>query len=150
MTNRHAQSAILRAIVLAVVLIPAKQRSALPQQLDATERAIVSYVDAHIDEAIALLERVVNINSGTMNLEGVAAVGHRFRMELDALGFATEWIDTSPSRTPFATATRIVPPTATTVVRPTATRVIRPTATRVIRPTATRVIRPTATRTSNQ
>lgn len=95
MTNRHAQSVILRAIAVAVVLIPAKQRSAFPQQLDATERAIVSYVDAHIDEAIGLLERVVNINSGTMNLEGVAAVGRVFGMELDALGFTTEWIDMS-------------------------------------------------------
>jgi glutamate carboxypeptidase len=57
------------------------------------ERAIGAFVDAHIDEAVALLERVVNINSGTQNLAGVRAVGNVFRAEFDALGFKTAWID---------------------------------------------------------
>jgi glutamate carboxypeptidase len=61
--------------------------------LPAEERAIVSYIDAHQDEAIALLERVVNINSGTQNLAGVREVGSVFRAELDRLGFETQWID---------------------------------------------------------
>jgi glutamate carboxypeptidase len=60
------------------------------------ERAIVSYVDAHNDDALALLERVVNINSGTQNFAGVRRVGDVFRAELDALGFRTEWIDGAP------------------------------------------------------
>src|SRR5262249_47955028 len=34
---------------------------------DATERAIVQAVDAGNADALALLERIVNINSGTMN-----------------------------------------------------------------------------------
>ena len=57
------------------------------------ERAIVEFIDKHNDEAIALLERVVNINSGTQNLEGVRQVGAVFRAELDALGFKTQWVD---------------------------------------------------------
>ena len=61
--------------------------------LSPAERAMATYIDAHADEAIALLERAVNINSGTMNLEGVRAVGAIFRAELDALGFKTEWVD---------------------------------------------------------
>jgi glutamate carboxypeptidase len=61
--------------------------------LPAEERAIVSYIDAHQDEAIALLERVVNINSGTQNLAGVREVGSVLRAELDRLGFETQWID---------------------------------------------------------
>ncbi len=61
--------------------------------LSAAEEAIVRYVDAHQEEAIALLERVVNINSGTLNLAGVREVGAVFRAELDALGFSTEWVD---------------------------------------------------------
>ena len=61
--------------------------------LSATERAMAAYIDAHTDEAIALLERVVNINSGTQNFEGVRQVGAVFRAELDALGFKTEWVD---------------------------------------------------------
>jgi glutamate carboxypeptidase len=60
------------------------------------ERALVAYVDAHNGEALALLERVVNINSGTQNFEGVREVGRVFRAELDALGFTTRWIDGAP------------------------------------------------------
>ena len=61
--------------------------------LSRDERAIVEYIDKHNDDAIALLERVVNINSGTQNLEGVRQVGAAFRAELDKLGFKTEWVD---------------------------------------------------------
>ena len=57
------------------------------------ERAIVSYIDAHNAEALALLERVVNINSGTNNIAGVKAVGAIFRQEFDRLGFTTNWVE---------------------------------------------------------
>ncbi|MBE9537512.1 MAG: M20/M25/M40 family metallo-hydrolase [Proteobacteria bacterium] len=40
-----------------------------------------------------MLERVVNINSGTMNFPGVRQVGDVFSAELDALGFRTAWVD---------------------------------------------------------
>jgi glutamate carboxypeptidase len=59
------------------------------------ERAIVSAVDAGNADALALLERAVNINSGTHNLGGVRLVGGLFRKELDALGFKTTWVDGS-------------------------------------------------------
>lgn len=65
----------------------------LVAQDPAVERAIVRHVDTRRAEAVALLERVVNINSGSMNLAGVREVGAVFRAELDALGFATRWID---------------------------------------------------------
>ena len=57
------------------------------------ERAIAAYAHAHNGDALALLERVVNINSGTENLDGVREVGRIFRAELDGLGFKTEWVD---------------------------------------------------------
>jgi glutamate carboxypeptidase len=57
------------------------------------EQAIVKFVDAHNEEGLKLLERVVNINSGTQNLAGVREVGKVFRAELDALGFKTTWVD---------------------------------------------------------
>src|SRR5688572_17017852 len=60
------------------------------------ELAIVKFVDAHNEEALKLLERVVNINSGTQNLAGVREVGKVFRAELDALGFKTTWVDGAP------------------------------------------------------
>jgi glutamate carboxypeptidase len=64
--------------------------------LSANERALVGYIDAHNDEALALLERAVNMNSGTQNFEGVRQVGRLFQSELDALGFTTRWIDGAP------------------------------------------------------
>jgi glutamate carboxypeptidase len=69
----------------------------LALQLSSTpERAIVSAVDAGNAEALDLLEKAVNINSGTHNLPGVRAVGALFRRELDQLGFTTTWIDGTP------------------------------------------------------
>jgi glutamate carboxypeptidase len=57
------------------------------------ERAIVSAVDAGNAQALSLLEKAVNINSGTHNFAGVRAVGDLFRKEFDALGFKTTWVD---------------------------------------------------------
>jgi glutamate carboxypeptidase len=62
-------------------------------QVSSQERAITDYIDAHNGEALALLEKVVNINSGSMNLAGVRAVGDVFRAEFEALGFKTTWVD---------------------------------------------------------
>lgn len=61
-----------------------------------TERAIATAVDSHNGEALALLERLVNINSGTMNLAGVRQVGDILRAQFDTLGFKTRWIDGAP------------------------------------------------------
>ena len=72
-----------------IVALPLIQSSASP----ADERALVTFVDAHNQEALALLERVVNINSGTQNLEGVREVGRVFSAELEALGFTPRWVD---------------------------------------------------------
>src|SRR6476620_6516487 len=63
------------------------------QLSSSVEQSIVSAVDARNAEALALLEKVVNINSGTRNFAGVRKVGDVFRAELDGLGFRTQWID---------------------------------------------------------
>ena len=63
--------------------------------LSPDESAIVEAVDARAEAAIALLQRLVDVNSGTMNLEGVREVGRLLRAELDGLGFETEWVDGS-------------------------------------------------------
>lgn len=54
------------------------------------EKTIISAVDNHSQRAINLLKESVNINSGTMNFEGVKEVGSLFQNELDKLGFQTE------------------------------------------------------------
>ncbi|MGA0048767.1 MAG: M20/M25/M40 family metallo-hydrolase [Flavobacteriaceae bacterium] len=63
------------------------------QKLSRTEEKIVDQVRLLNEESIDFLEKVVNINSGSLNLEGVKAVGAAFRTEFDAIGFKTQWID---------------------------------------------------------
>ena len=63
------------------------------QAPSSTERSIASAVDANDAASLALLEKVVNINSGTHNFPGVRAVGDVFRQEFITLGFTTTWVD---------------------------------------------------------
>src|SRR5882762_8533076 len=65
-------------------------------QLSETEQRIVTAVKQRTPAALELLEKSVRINSGTLNPEGVRAVGEIYRAELDALGFKTRWIDMPP------------------------------------------------------
>src|SRR5688572_365503 len=64
--------------------------------LSTEEQALVAFIDAHNADAAALLERVVNINSGTQNHAGVREVGKIFLEEFSALGFKAHWIDGAP------------------------------------------------------
>jgi glutamate carboxypeptidase len=79
--------------MLLVLTLPGAVSGAPASGLSATERRMMQSVDAHRDASVALLERVVNINSGTTNRAGVRAVGDAFRAELDGLGFRTRWVD---------------------------------------------------------
>lgn len=67
--------------------------SAAAQALTPEEERIVAIVKANSGKALELLEKSVNINSGTMNHAGVREVGKLFRAEFDQLGFETQWID---------------------------------------------------------
>ena len=80
--------------LIALTTPPLAARDAL-RDADAMA-AIVTHVDANQEQAFALLERAVNINSGTLNAAGVRQVGDLFRAEFDALGFRTEWVDGAP------------------------------------------------------
>ena len=62
------------------------------QKLSPIEAKIIAQVNAELPQTEALLKKVVNINSGTLNKEGVREVGAIFRKEFDDLGFKTEWI----------------------------------------------------------
>lgn len=63
----------------------------LPAQSQEEQRLLAA-VDARTPAAITLLQQVVNINSGTMNFEGVRSVGRIFMERLDAIGFETRWV----------------------------------------------------------
>ena len=62
-------------------------------ELSVEERAMIDWIDEHAEDSIDLLEELVNIGSGTMNPEGIHAVGEVLRAELDALGLNAGWIE---------------------------------------------------------
>lgn len=66
------------------------------QALSADEQAIVEHVAAHVDDGIDLLQRQVDINSGTLNPQGVARVADLLRPELEALGFDVRVVELPP------------------------------------------------------
>jgi glutamate carboxypeptidase len=90
----------MRSFILTAVLAA----TASAQTLTSPERAIGRAVDSHNAEALALLERVVNINSGTNNAAGVRAVAEIFQKEFQALGFTARLEQGSPSRGPHLVA----------------------------------------------
>jgi glutamate carboxypeptidase len=61
--------------------------------LASDEKKIVGAIERNFSGQVKFLEEIVNVNSGTLNIEGVKAVGQAFRNELDGLGFDTQWID---------------------------------------------------------
>jgi glutamate carboxypeptidase len=63
------------------------------QALSSEEKKIIALTRKHLPENLKLLETIVNINSGTLNKEGVKKVSDVLRAELARYGFATEWID---------------------------------------------------------
>ena len=62
-------------------------------KLSPPEAKMVATVDSEYERSVALLERLVNQNSGTMNFPGVKTVGDMMRAELEPLGFKVEWLD---------------------------------------------------------
>ncbi len=67
-------------------------QAASGSQLSPVEQRIRDYVRAHSGDQVALLEKAVNINSGTFNLKGVREVGRLLEPEFTALGFDARWV----------------------------------------------------------
>jgi glutamate carboxypeptidase len=63
------------------------------QKLSSTEKKLLQIVEKNSTNQVAFLEKVVNINSGTMNHDGVKQVGYLFKNEFDQIGFETKWMD---------------------------------------------------------
>ena len=79
----------LFAFLALLIALPAAAHA----ELTPAERRMTQVVEQETERSIALLERLVNQNSGTLNLEGVEAVGRMVRAELEPLGFDVEWVD---------------------------------------------------------
>jgi glutamate carboxypeptidase len=78
---------------IAVLTIVSACVYASAQALSAEEQKIASYIDAHQVEQIALIEKVVNLQSPTENIAGVKQIGLVFKGQLEALGLTAKWID---------------------------------------------------------
>ncbi|PZQ61475.1 MAG: peptidase M20 [Phenylobacterium zucineum] len=59
---------------------------------DPAEARMVSVIEAERERSVKLLESLVRVNSGTMNLAGVEQVGRMLRPEFEQLGFEVRWI----------------------------------------------------------
>jgi glutamate carboxypeptidase len=70
----------------------AQTNSTERKTLNKEEQQILAYIDANMPRAIALLKESVNINSGTLNIEGVKKVGALFAKEFEAAGLQTHWV----------------------------------------------------------
>lgn len=88
---RHRLHRLL-LLALALGVLPAAVRA----ELSSAERELAAYIEAAHEQSLVLLERAVNINSGTFNFAGVRATGELFRAEFEQLGFAVRWIDGAP------------------------------------------------------
>lgn len=85
----------LAAVVTAGLCSPASAAKETPTATrpDAVEKRIVSTISKSENAAFALLEHIVNINSGTLNAEGVRKVADVLRPKFEALGFTVRWED---------------------------------------------------------
>ena len=93
--QRDAGRELPRWCVMCLMLLPMAALAQVNVPV-VTEEVIVQQAEEGTARALELLEKSVNINSGTLNFAGVREVGELFRREFEELGFATEWIDGTP------------------------------------------------------
>jgi glutamate carboxypeptidase len=84
---------MMKNILMLVLFMTFTSWHTQAQKLTRTERKIVEKVKSLDEESISFLEKVVNINSGTLNLDGVKEVGTVFASAFDAIGFESQWIE---------------------------------------------------------
>jgi glutamate carboxypeptidase len=81
-----------REIVTALILTLFGASLTAQTTLTPGEQRIRDAIAAARDDQVAYLQRVVDIPSSTLNLDGVRRVGGVFRASLDSLGFTTRWV----------------------------------------------------------
>ena len=86
----------MRTILAAIVF--ATFAAAPAFALDKSEKTMIATVDKEVARGEALLEKLVNVNSGTMNFAGVEEVGKMMRVELEELGFKVIWVPMSAAK----------------------------------------------------
>jgi glutamate carboxypeptidase len=94
-TTMKKTSLILLTILIAMTSLAQKVKTSAAnaaQGLSKEEKQVMAWIDAHMPQAIEMLKESVNINSGTLNIEGVKKVGALFAKEFEKAGFTTEWV----------------------------------------------------------
>ncbi|WP_432769300.1 MAG: M20 family metallopeptidase [Sphingopyxis sp.] len=77
--------------VAALVALQLAFSPAAAAKLSPAETEMAKTVATEQDRSIALLEKLVNQNSGSLNLDGVEKVAAMMRAELEPLGFTVTW-----------------------------------------------------------
>ena len=80
---------MLRSLTMAALLLGGA--ASAHAALSPAEKKMADTVEAGFDPSVVLLEKLVNQNSGSMNLAGVKAVADMLRLEFEALGFTVTW-----------------------------------------------------------
>jgi glutamate carboxypeptidase len=86
---------LLAALLLCVasgVTARAAEQSTLAPVIENERTALFRSIDVGATRSFALLEELVNQNSGTFNVAGVTQVGERLQREFVELGFSTRWV----------------------------------------------------------
>jgi glutamate carboxypeptidase len=83
---------LMATLLLLHTAVSAQKNKKDTKGLNKEEQKIIEYIDANMPRAIALLKEAVNVNSGTLNIEGVKKVGALFAKELEAAGLTTHWV----------------------------------------------------------
>jgi glutamate carboxypeptidase len=91
--NLRSKLAAMKKCLYLLILCIAFTTTANAQELSAEEKKIVQSIQKHLAENLQLLQKIVDINSGTLNVKGVKATGDVLRAEFDKIRFRTEWIN---------------------------------------------------------
>ncbi|HEY5919194.1 MAG TPA: M20/M25/M40 family metallo-hydrolase [Chryseolinea sp.] len=92
-SNKYKPNSLFLGVLVCILALGTQTTQA---QLSKLEKKIVKNVDTNNPSALKLWEEVVNINSGSMNFDGVYKVGQVFKARFDAIGFTTRWVDGKP------------------------------------------------------
>jgi len=83
----------MNKLISLLILLAFCSTSISAQKLSSKEKKIIKSIENNNPQAISFLKKVVNINSGTLNPEGVKEVGMVFKEAFDDITFETSWID---------------------------------------------------------
>lgn len=94
MKHRFPTLMLAAALSFAYLAVPGAARA--QTTLTDLERRLAAHVASTYEEDVLLLERTVNINSGTLNPAGVRAVHDVLAPEFEKLGFAVRYAELPP------------------------------------------------------